>query len=1458
MALGTRVGHTQTALPLIIVDSNGASRDVFVQFDHEVRGAELIAAITRELDLADPVSEIVCARTRRALDPNEPLGSARLIRGDRLLIDPPRDYASRDGTFGELPLVDTPFELVLLGGPAAGRRFPLRPDENLLGRDPELLLTVDDPSLSARHCAIRVSDTAVTLADLDSRNGTYVEGVALTVDENRVLSDATLARAGRTLFAVQRRRGPTHPVAADNDGTVAFNRQPRVAPPFTPLQITLERPPDEPRGASFPMAMALAPLVLGLVLWLVTRSIITLAMVGLSPLLMVTSVVTSKRSGKLGYKRRLSAYLQQLGAAQAQLENARAGEATSRRAAAPPLSTLLDRAHARDPQLWERRPSDADFLRLRLGSRSQPSQVQINEPGGGAEEARKHVDELRSWYGETPEVPVVCNLPELGSIGLTGERHDVAALARALVVQAVTLHSPADLTLAAAVSDDNVSDWEWLKWLPHSYSDGGGQLLVRDRDAASELFDTLIEVKEQRSLSRALDRTRQPAMLFVVEESIAPSAARVRRLLNGCAGTGIAVLWLGSSVARLPGDCSAYAELDPDACRLSFSDTRTGETTSDVTADLLPLRLANDAAIALAPLTDVSAESSSSRLPARIALSAIVSSPFEGQAVADQWSRARDLGATIGMAGDEPFSVDLRRDGPHSLVAGTTGSGKSELLQTLIASLALAHPPTRLNFLLIDYKGGLAFQECVGLPHTVGLVTDLDDHLAKRVLLSLDAELRRREALIKEHRAKDLVGLEAKAGQLAPPALLIAIDEFATLVDDVPEFIDGVVDVAQRGRGVGVHLLLATQRPGSVVNANVRANTKLKVALKVTSAAESTDIIEAPDAATIPASLPGRAYARTEHNELTPFQTAFVGAPLRDDAGESQLVVRPFGLGDMGTDAVGADLSRASETELHAIVKAAQEAATLSAIPPPRRPWLGPLPQVLPVDALPEPIGTAAVCLGLIDEPSLQSQRPFAFDPVSTGSLLIFGAGGTGKTTLLRTLAFQLAKRESVSALNIYGLDFAGGGLRVLEALPHCGAAVPGENEDMVERLFRMLKRALDDRKRLFAEIGAFAVEDFRERRPDTLLPRLLVLLDGYAGFAATFERINAGALPALLLELQRDGQPFGIHFAVTADRRGTVPSAFLSSVPSKVIMRMNSDDDYAALGLDLRVTKGVRLPVGGAFVEGGLVMQTAVISSEHSAEAQSHVLSTIGAELRQEEQQTAPSIQTLPTTVRRSDLPVAETPLHGVFGLSDSDMKPLQVDLTERHLLVAGPRRSGRTTALATIAEGLKASTPGLQLHLLAPRRGDLGDLQVWSSVLRGDECESGAASLLTQFAASTDALTGSVVVVDDAELLGDGPAGLSLEHLIRLGRDRGLRLVVACDKQVARVGYGAWIKELRAEEHWLLLRPDPGADRDLVGPQLPLRLKAPFPPGRGYLITPEHIELVQVAADSSRLTAD
>lgn len=774
------------------------------------------------------------------------------------------------------------------------------------------------------------------------------------------------------------------------------------------------------------------------------------------------------------------------------------------------------------------------------------------------------------------------------------------------------------------------------------------------------------------------------------------------------------------------------------------------------------------------------------------------------------------------------YSLDLIEDGPHALVGGTTGSGKSELLQTMVASLAASHRPPDLNFLLVDYKGGAAFKDCARLPHTVGSVTDLDPHLAERALISLDAEVRRREALLRDAGVRDVGELSTSEG---PPLarLVLVVDEFATLIKELPAFVDGVVDLAQRGRSLGIHVILATQRPAGAINDAIRANTNVRIALRVADEADSEDVIGIRAAAHIPRTIPGRAYARTGHTEVEEIQCAFGGSTRVAGDRSARVWDRASGA------PVGAE-GGSDPTQLERLVAAVIAAADSEAHPAPRRPWLPPLPDAISLGDLDRKAGGDSVtaAIGLTDLPEQQRQEATAFDPGRDGGMLVFGTGRSGKTTALRTIAYSLAASTPADRVHMYAIDYSGPALGALKALPHVGDVVFGNEPERVERLFHMLRTEIDRRKR--APEG-----------PETSRPRIVVLLDGYAGFSAAFERVDMGALVDGFPTLVNEGRSVGIHFVITAERRAAIPQALAASLGRRLILRMSDPDEYAALGLDARRLRGARLPAGRGFIDGA-EMQIATASGTASAGEDDAALQRM-AETLPAAASAPREVRLLPTEVELSTLPEPDGPFRGVLGVILGDeLAPAVVDLGPAHFLAAGPYRSGRSTALGALSSSLVAGAPRASFHLLAPRKTPLRDLTMWTRVADGAQtCAEEIEALAAALTESPDAPR--VVVIDDAEELLEGPASYALEPLIRRARDGSTRFVVAGEIKALQRAFTGWVTEIRKDKQGLLLDPDPEVDGDLLGVRLPRRKPSQVVPGRGYLIRRGAADQIQVA---------
>lgn len=1426
----------------LTVGDDRRSVDVFVQATYSHTVGE-VAARAAELIGCPGSGGLWCERRAAALDAGLLLADAGVRWGDRLLLV---DGAREPTRVGGEPRV----ELAVTAGPCAGQLWELGDGSYRLGRDPDADVHIADPSVSRHHLDLTVAVGGVTIADAGSENGTAIDGESLAPGRDRLLEELDELELGRTMLRAGPARTGADPGLPLRGGRLAFNRPPRVSPRPPPFALELPPPPSRGRKARLPLAAALLPLAAGLLLFVLLDSPVMLAIAGLSPLMAIGSFLGDRRGGRKSFARATVEFRERLEGAAAELDEALAEETGRRRAELPDAPALIGRVRELAPSLWERRLGDPDFLALRVGVADLTARSRVSIGRGGDPELRAEGDRALAERQVVPSVPVPVELAQVGVLGLTGARRTTTGLARWLVMQAAILHSPDDLAIAAAVGESDAEQWSWLKWLPHLRPDRLGVLappVAVGRDAAEAMLGEVGDLLRLRAAERQTgevaggERTR---LLLLLDERLGIDRGLLSAVLADAAEQGVAAIWLGRDVRDLPGQAGAIVEAGGDRAVLGLTDVAGGARIEDVSADSVSLELAAETARLLAPLRDVGERGHGGDLPRRSGLLELLDLlPPTPEALRRRWEEwDGGLRVPVGAAAAGPLVVDLRSEGPHALIAGTTGSGKSELLRTFVASAAATAPPDRLAFLLIDYKGGSAFAPCASLPHVVDVISDLDGHMAERALISLEAELKRRERTLAEHGAKDLQELTRRHPEAAPPMLVIAVDEFAKLREEIPEFVDGVVDIAQRGRSLGVHMVLAAQTLRNAFTPAIRANTNLRIALRVADETESEDAIGSPVAARIPSGdgSRGRAFVRTGSGdaELRELQAAYVSGrstPARD----RELRVLTFELADLesGTSTEGESFDSDDDNDLTALGAAAQAAWSDMGLPSPPPPWLPPLPSVLDLDELGADGGAPPrAVVGLVDLPHLQLQAPLSVDLASAGHVALFGAGNSGKTTFLSSAALALARAARPEQVCVYALDAGGGHLAPLEGLSHCGAVVSAEDEERVERLFRELLRRIERRVAARRETG-LANGDAEQIA--------VLLLDDIGSFAQQYDRPGLGSAYESLQRVLAGGRNASVHVMLTASRRGDLPAALAAHVGQRLVLRMPTEEDMRTLGLDAKAIRGAQLPPGRGFTHESHEFQIALPVGEEGP----LTLEQAVAEIPAAEDYAVRPIGVLPRNVPSSSLGKAENIEFVPLGIGDDDLDVATVDLTEMHFLIAGPYRSGRSTALRSIAGGLRSAAPGAAMHLLSPRRSPLLDLGVWSSAATtSDACAETAASLVRRMEAGESHPEPTFVLVDDGGELTEAATIAHLERLVRLGRDGNVRVVGAVESAAARgIGLG-WIRELRREGHGLLLQPDLAADGDLLAARLPRRTSAPMVPGRGFLVRTGVAELIQV----------
>ncbi|MBW3069582.1 cell division protein FtsK [Actinomyces sp. 594] len=1301
-------------------------------------------------------------------------------------------------------------------------------------------------------------DAPRRLVELDRRplqpDTSWEEGAVLTVGHTQL-----------TIGQVP----PADAVATPTPGapTIDFNRPPRLARPTRERVFTLPREPQQPRKQPFPLALLLSPLIMGGGMYLLTHRAATLLFLVLSPIMMLANRMQGRSTRKRSYREDLRRYRRQKADTEAAAHRALLDERGLRRLDYPDPAEILLRATGPRSGLWERRPGDPDWLDLRVGSADVPSEVVVQDP------TRASYEEPLRWT--VPDVPATVGLGRLGVIGIAGEeRQRVAA---SLVAQAAALHSPAELNLVILAdperADPSRSDWDWARWLPHLRNPEGVGARARvglDAQTVPRRINELLDLIDSRQGAGG----GQSSVMVVLDGSRALRLLPgVVRILREGPQLGLHLLCLDVDRTALPEECRAVVNTGPGP--VTIAETGRDEI-EQVVLDLVPAGWCERVARALAPIRDVSAAGAEGSIPTSSRfLDAVGMAEPTPQGVLQAWRQTgRTTRAVIGEDEEGLFAVDIRADGPHALVAGTTGSGKSELLQTLIASLCVGNSPDDMTFVLVDYKGGAAFKDCSRLPHTVGMVTDLDGHLTARALESLGAELRRRELQLARADAKDIEDYVAamSPGDEPMPRLMLIIDEFAALVAELPDFVTGLVDIARRGRSLGVHLVLATQRPAGVVSAEIKSNTNLRIALRVTDEADSNDVIESAASAQILPSIPGRAYARLGHASLRQFQAARVGGRPRGAAPQAPLRTSPLTLAEMSRPEpappqLEEDVS--IPTDLATLVDAMNQAHAETGRPDPHSPWLAPLPENVTLDALEErqepeqpteaaeaaspPTGAEVLeqgwlpplILGLEDIPSEQAQRLMTWDYTRGGHLGVAGAARSGRSTLLRALAVAAARTASPEDLHIYGIDAGSGGLLPLVSLPHTGAVVTRDQPDRMRRLTDLLGTEITRRQQALA-VGGFAstAEQRAAVPPSERMPYLLLLLDRWDGFKAAFEQVDSGLLLERMETLLREGPAAGLRVVIAGDR-GTFRGRMGMMLEDRIVLRMPAAEDFELVGMRTRDVPQ-SMPPGRAFRSGTSPreVQLALLDADPSGTAQVAAVHREGDAAKQRWGETPaarrpPRVDELPLAISAAEaLALGPRLRKGELALAVGgdtlSVLPLRMEEVGNTVLVTGPRRSGKSTALCFgLQTALEVGTPVI---LVLARRSPLEAYRNHSGIIGALDSSAKAEDLRELLKTHG---TSTLVVVDDYDVLGNDHALVAvLEEHVKTCRDQPGGVLVASGVDELTGMYRGLMTQVKRNRTGLILAPRSPQDGDALTARLPRSVGQPVPLGRGVLV--------------------
>lgn len=1361
---------------------------VVVDNGDSARGVE-VAIRAQDATLADLLSVLgeACDRVLvdgRPVAPCVTVAEAGVVNGSAIELVGPRSPQRWRERFEHHP------DLILevIDGLIAGRRWRLRDGgDYTVGSSPGADIRLDGADLEMRHAVLSIRDGAARYRRSRPSGGPRGAGRALCVGDTLMIAGCRLRLRAGEGAAGHRLLSPRRATQA---GLVTFNRRPRVS---SPVEQARPEPPERPQEPAAPprlsLMMVIAPLLLGAAMAIMFRNPMFAAFVVLSPVLALSQWSSSRRRHRQQLEADETAFRDRQARYKVAVQEWAQEEKVRLSDAHPDLGQVAWRVMTGAAELWERRPDHDDHLVVAVGSGPSPDLFDQQRP---------------------IDVPIPVELTDGAVVGVVGPSAPVRALVRGMIAQVFAHHGPVDagFRVEPAASGGRGAvpgEWAWLGWLPHTRPGSDAvHLIIRDR------------------LSPAIDHVGYPG------EVGGPALAKTS-LQDALSHR--SVIELAPSVGELPASCTTVVEIvgadSLISVRYADGGCRRGRAAGLDRATTLTM------ARTLARYRDPEIGAG---LADQVQLNDLADLSCAG--IVHAWqldqpagSRRRDtLAVDLGLTDAGPAHIDLVRDGPHALVAGTTGSGKSELLRTWLMAMAARYRPSEVSYLLIDYKGGSAFDACAGLPHTTAVVTDLDDQLAERALASLDAEVRRREAVLRASGRSTYEELD-EVGEEAPmPRLAVVVDEFATLAAELPTFLDALVGIAQRGRSLGIHLLLATQRPAGAVREAIRANTAIRICLRVQSAADSRDVIDDESAASLPRSVPGRAVVRLGPGELEVVQIAATC--------ESWPVV-----GSTQVELLNATAGPVVQTPttLAVAVGEVNQAFSACGLTRPKPCFLPPLPTHLEPAGLSDSDEEGFVTLGLADHPSSQSQQPDGWS-YGQGHGLFVGLAGSGITRTLGLIVTQIARNrvqvhvsdrvptDVSDRVQVHVLDGAASELSSLAALRPVGSVIGSTETERRMRLLRVLSADLDRRSTLGRDHLSHE-------------PQVVLLIDGVGQLLVELDAVSLAAR-AMFDRLFFEGPALGLTMAIGAVRVGELPLTMTSTITQQWIFRCR--DEPGGHGMRAGGSSSGDQPPGRARrADTGISVQMAWSTSDLAEVVRRMVDEAEGRETNGCSRR-VPTIDVFPPKITAADLDESSgveadgraapaAPLSRLaLGLLERDRQVARLDLlTARHLLICGPRRSGRTSALLSIAEEL-GRVDKVRVVAMADPRSALSGARVdeWWDPDRADIAE-------------LDGDGPTVVLVDDAEATAaTGTVALLLE-----GGRRDVHVIAAARSDAARTAFGHWLTTIRRSGAGLLLRPGE-IDGDLFSVDLPRKPVVPLVPGRGYLIVDGTVEMVQMTS--------
>lgn len=1229
-------------------------------------------------------------------------------------------------------------------------------------------IIIEDKLVDGEHCEIRKEqDNQFYVADLKSKYGVHINGKKVNLNKTPLKENDFIIICGYKILYKQNSisisnsnekiqvNGLKVHEKERTDSLLEyprFSRSPRLIYEIPTEEIEIEAPPQKENKVSFAFILTLIPLLGTVVIAsLVSKGqnssylIYAGGMVAFTGVATIITFIIQFRKSKTDRKKRGKLYETYISDKEEEIQKNVDRQINNLRALNPDSDESLQFVSEFNRRLWERTPEHKDFLNIRVGKGDSIPSFEIKIPKETLdynEDGLKHIaKDSKSKYLTIKEVPICFDLLNGQPVGVIGERNSSIKFLWNIIINVTEQHYYEDVKIVLIAPDAEKSSWEWVKWLPHVWSNKREiRYMGFDKESSHTVLKYLNDCAREREDNQrgARDAKFLPQFIVIVAEPKLVENEPIMQYLEKANKMGFTGVFVYNHIELLPRDCENIIEVGSDF-RGKITEIRDADNITKFDFNNIDVKNCEDFAKKMAPIY-VTASFTENSLRSYITLFDLYGIKKSTDLhILKNWGGSKPyetMAVPIGVKlGDEVVYLNLHEKfhGPHGLVAGTTGSGKSEILQTYIASAALNYHPHDVVFIIIDYKGGGMANQFKNLPHLVGTITNLDGNQINRALVSIKSELKRRQQIFGEYNVNHVDAYmklyKSNKAKEAIPHLIIIADEFAELKSDQPDFMRELVSAARIGRSLGVHLILATQKPAGVVDNQIWSNSKFKLCLKVQNTEDSKEVIKSDLAASIVE--PGRAYFQVGNNEIFElFQSAWSGAKKYDDDDVNKKEIDISEVSIEGTRRViysskDENKGKKSKTQLDVVIEEVQKVCIKNSIERLRGPWLPSLEEKISLDdLLTADDAKEWICpvIGFLDDPERQLQKPLKINLGEEGHLLIIGAPGYGKTTFIQTLVTSLIKTYTPEEVNIYLLDFGTRTLKIFEDSCFVGGVVTSDDDEKMGNFIKFILREINHRKELFSSLGVGSLKAFKEASTVSI-SQIIIAIDNYAALLEFYPNLEES-----LTLISREGGTLGISLVITATNYSSIRYKMVSNFKLSIALNCIDKAEYSNIFGSTKVQPENIKGRGLVKLDGIYEFQTALPEGEGSeVERSSSIKQLVKRKNSLWTGARAKIIPFIPKVLKLTEVLqelANEKQLSGykfIAGLSFDEMEYTFVDLAENPIInVMGKGKTGKTNMMKSIAFTLDKNNAleNFQLYLIDSSNFGLHGIKELSSV--------------------------------------------------------------------------------------------------------------------------------------------